>query len=118
MSHCFARGLHLRSQHRVEPGQLEPGKGRDLHCYVPYGERALQGGQRLPQHRLHGEPCQRHAGRLGDERQRAAGTRIGLEQEQLAAVHRNLQVGSADDPQRAGDLRRKLDDFPQLLRGE
>jgi hypothetical protein len=35
-------------------------------------------------------PRQRHAGRLGNERQRAASARVGLDQEQLAAVHRKV----------------------------
>ena len=68
--------------------------------------RQVQLGDPLAEHDPAGELGQRHADRLGDERHRARGARVGLDHVQLAGVYGVLHVQQPDDADRERELAR------------
>ncbi len=60
-------------------------------------------GERRADHHPGRDLRERHAGRLGDERHRAARPRVRLEHEHLPGLHRVLDVDEAPDVERARD---------------
>ena len=65
-----------------------------------------EGGERLAGHDLGGDAGDRLADHLGDERHRAAGARVDLEDVDVAVLDGELHVHQADDLQRQGQLSR------------
>ncbi len=69
--------------------------------------------KRLAEAEARGEARERHAGGLRHERDRARGARVHLEDEELAAADRELDVHEAHDLERQPELGRGLPDFAE-----
>ena len=97
--HHLAGALHLRAQHSVGAGEAGEGEHRLLDADVLPPPLAAGPGSdsRSPEHQPAGQLGERRADRLGDERNRARGARIGLDHVQLAPRDPVLDVDQADD---------------------
>ena len=122
--HHLAGRAHLRAEHRVGAVEAVERQHRLLDRDVlaiaeplPAGGQA-EVGDPLAEHDPAGELRQRHADRLGDERHRARGARVGLDHEQLPGVDGVLHVQQPDDPDRERDLARGLADLLEHLLAE
>ena len=86
----------------------------DAIAHQAFGPELSQG---CADHDAAGDLGQRHAGGFGDERYRAAGPRVGLDHEDLVALHGVLHIDQALDVERLGDPQRVvLDDRDGLRR--
>ena len=112
--HHLAGRAHLGAEQGVDAGEAVEGQHRLLHADVARawtgaraarrraGPRPAASARRGADHhpgRHHGHG---HPGGLGDEGHRAAGPRVGLEDEDLAVLHRVLHVEQAQHPERLG----------------
>ena len=93
------------------PGKAAEGQHRFLHADVVGHRRrrrarcrARAARERVAHHHPHRHLGERHAGRLGDEGDRATGAGIRLEHEDLVVLHRVLHVDQAHDAEGFGDL--------------
>ena len=105
-AHHLAGGAHLRAQQGVGPGEAAERQHRLLDADVPAPRRGGQAeiGDLLPQQDPAGELGQRQPDRLGDERDRARGAGVGLDDVQpVVAANRELDVEQPDDAECLGD---------------
>ena len=73
-------------------------------------------GEPLAEHHAAGELGQRQAGRLGDERHRPRGARVGLDHVQVVAVDAVLDVDQPDHAERRARVARRLGGSPPASR--
>ncbi len=84
----------------------------------PGSSGQVQRREPLPEHHPAGELGQRQPGRLGHERDRPRGARVGLDHVQVVAEHAVLDVDQADGAERERDPARGLADLAEHLGAE
>ena len=113
-AHHLAGRAHLRTERRVDLGEAGERQHRLLDRHRRRRVRAVQHrrpeqalgaqlGQRRAEHHPGRHLGQRHARRLGHERHRAAGPRVGLDDVHRRAPHRVLHVDQAAHVEALGD---------------
>src|SRR6056297_3097923 len=98
-AHDLAGGAHLGPQDGIDAGELDERKCRLLDR-IETGLKILRNPlffKRFTDHAIRGNLGQRHACRLGHERYRARCPRIDLEDKNLFASDRELDVHKADN---------------------
>ena len=106
-AHHLAGGAHLGPEQGVGAGEPRERQHRLLHRHH-VGRRLAQPevGDPVAERHPAGGLDQRHAGRLGDERDGARRARVRLDHEHLAVADRELHVHVPDDAEGTGQLAR------------
>ena len=124
-SHHLAGGSHLRAEHPVLGRETLPRQHRLLDGYPEVGRplrpqdpRRPQVRQRRPHHHPGRHLGQRDAGCLGDERDGARPTRVGLEHPHVPVTDGELDVEQSPDPEPERQPAGQVDDPLHLVGGE
>src|SRR5208337_194081 len=118
-AHDLARGPHLGTEHGIDLGEALKGKNRLLDSDMPdFRPRQVEGGKLLARHHTRRDGRHGMANDFGDERHRAARTRVYLEHVDFIALYGELNVHEPDNLQRTGDVRGLPFQLLQRLRVE